>query len=99
MVGSNCLAANVVSAASERIAALNFIFISFDLSCSTGPQNLSLTYITGAPRATVGFAGWLAVGAEVFAGHAAPVDPAGKLVLGLAGGLIVHLFAPKIAAG
>jgi hypothetical protein len=57
-----------------------------------------LTYITGAPGATFGFPDRLVVGPEVLAGLAAPVDSAGKLVLGLAGRLMKHFFAAQIAA-
>ena len=59
---------------------------------------MMLTYITGAPGATLGFADRLVVGSEALAGLAAPVNPAGKLVLGLAGRLMKHFFAAQVAA-
>src|SRR6266516_30351 len=98
MVGADCVLAKPVSAASARIAKLNFIFIKFVLSCGVKSHNVMLTYITGAPGATLGFADRLVVGSEVLAGLAAPVDPAGKLVLGLAGRLIKHFLAAQVAA-
>src|SRR6266852_7611928 len=55
-----------------------------------------LTYITGAPRATIGFAGWLAVRADVLLGLRAPIDAAGELILHLA--VIIHFLAAQIAA-
>src|SRR5713101_2874786 len=60
-------------------------------------QNSILTYITGAPRATIGFAGRLAVRAEVLLGLRAPIDAAGELILHLA--VIIHFLAAQIAAG
>src|SRR5438093_12946669 len=57
-----------------------------------------LTYITGAPGATLGFADRLVVGSEALAGLAAPVNSAGKLVLGLAGRLMKHFLAAQVAA-
>ena len=59
-------------------------------------QNSILTYITGTPRATIGFAGRLAVRPEVLLGLRAPIDAAGELILHLA--VIIHFLAAQIAA-
>src|SRR6266481_3759115 len=55
-----------------------------------------LTYITGTPRATIGFAGRLAVRAEVLLGLRAPINAAGECILDLA--VIIHFLAAQIAA-
>src|SRR6266849_687865 len=59
-------------------------------------QNSILTYITGAARATIGFAGRLAIRAEVLLGLRAPINAAGELILYLA--MIIHFLAAQIAA-
>src|SRR5438105_212683 len=96
MVGVDCFPANAVAAASMTTAILNFIFITF-LSLPTRLWNLSLTYITGAPGATVSFTDRLAVRAEVLLRFRAPVNAAGILVLRLA--VIIHFLATHVAAG
>src|SRR2546429_9459680 len=78
------------------IAILNFIFITV-LSLPTRLWNLSLTYITGAPGATVSFTDRLAVRAEVLLRFRAPVNTAGVFVLLLP--VIIHLLAAHVAAG
>lgn len=55
--------------------------------------------VTPTSCATLGFAGGLAVRAEVFLRLAAPEDAGGKLVLFLAVTLVVHLLAAQLAAG
>src|SRR5213075_505604 len=98
MAGSNCVLAKAVSAASDKTDKLNFIFITLLILAGFNRARVRLTYITRAPRATLGFAGRLVVRSKVLAGFAAPVDSTGEFVLSLSWGLMKHFLAAQIAA-
>src|SRR6058998_2031776 len=58
-------------------------------------SNLLLTYITGSPGATFGFAGRLTVGSEVLLGSGAPIGAAGECIVRIS--LIIHFLATQVA--